>query len=68
MSEKAAQPQISFAFSGFTLQQVNIVLAGLRELPYKLAADLIAGITNAAQKQINEHSAAQPVEAVAAEA
>lgn len=55
-----AQPQqLTFTFSGFTLDQVNIVLAGLRELPYKLTADLIAGITTVAQKQIDEHAAQQ---------
>jgi hypothetical protein len=67
MSEQA-QPQLSFAFSGFTLDQVNIVLAGLRELPYKLTADLIAGITNAAQKQIEEQQAVKPAAGDAAEA
>jgi len=38
-------------------------LAGPRELPYKMTADLIAGITNAAQAQINEFQEKQAAEA-----
>jgi len=62
MSEQAQAPQaqpITFGFTGFTLDQVNIILAGLRELPYKLTAELIAGITTVAQQQIDAHAAAQ---------
>lgn len=47
-------PQPIFTFSGFSFDQVNIVLKALRELPYKESADLIHGITNATDAQIKE--------------
>lgn len=47
---------IQFAFSGFSLDQVNILLAGLKELPAKLSYDLIAGITSAANQQIEQYN------------
>lgn len=49
-----AEKQPTFTFSGFTVEQVNIVLSALKELPYKVSADLVHGITAAAEAQLKE--------------
>lgn len=38
------------------VSKVNVVLAGLRELPYKVSADLIHSITAQAQREVDKHS------------
>lgn len=42
-----------------TIEEVNLVLGALRELPMKIVADTYAKIKNQAQEQVNEIEKAQ---------
>lgn len=66
LAETTKSTQPTFAFSGFTLEQVNLVLNGLRELPHKLVHELVTGITNVAQGQLKDHNDKKAAEAASA--
>jgi hypothetical protein len=55
----ATKQPLLFSFSGLTLDQVNIILAGLGEVPFKLSSPLIQGIKEVAQLQIDAYNASQ---------
>lgn len=44
----------------FTVEEVNLILAGLQELPAKLSLQLIIKLQKEAQKQFEEQTAKKP--------
>ena len=40
----------------FTIEEVNLILKGLQELPFKISAELIAKVKTEGDKQFNEQS------------
>jgi hypothetical protein len=52
--------QLAFTISDLSLEQVNLILGALSELPFKVSSPLISKIQADAQRQIDAAQAPEP--------